>query len=299
MLIWLTNLLIFALWYWEMDRGGPGQARRRHTTAPPDFLFPQMSDDRIEPRDWRPKFIDYLYVSLTNNTAFSPTDTMPLTPMAKIDHGRPVDRLAADDRADRLARRQHPLARSAPTLGGSNRTRRPAAARSRSAAAASLGSSASACTISSRTSSPAAERRVRASSALERALAVASAAAAGGRAAPTRRRRTGPALGRALGGLLGEVDRADVLVDARGEAVRAPGGRRRRAPSRAPRAPAASSLPACQKASVISRSTATLRGLGVARVDQPLGGELVLALGHRALRGDHEALDALLGGVGL
>lgn len=81
-LIWITNLLIFALWYWEMDRGGPGK-RVMGRDGPPDFLFPQMSDDRIEPRGWRPKFIDYLYVSLTNNTAFSPTDTMPLTPMAK------------------------------------------------------------------------------------------------------------------------------------------------------------------------------------------------------------------------
>jgi uncharacterized membrane protein len=81
-LIWITNLLIFALWYWEMDRGGPGR-RATGTDGPPDFLFPQMTDDRIEPRGWRPKFIDYLYVSLTNNTAFSPTDTMPLTPMAK------------------------------------------------------------------------------------------------------------------------------------------------------------------------------------------------------------------------
>jgi uncharacterized membrane protein len=81
-LIWLTNFLIFALWYWEMDRGGPGRRAAGHDLAP-DFLFPQMSDDRIEPRDWRPKFIDYLYVSLTNATAFSPTDTMPLTPMAK------------------------------------------------------------------------------------------------------------------------------------------------------------------------------------------------------------------------
>jgi uncharacterized membrane protein len=81
-LIWLTNLLIFTLWYWEMDRGGPGK-RGSGTDGPPDFLFPQMTDDRIEPRDWRPKYIDYLYVSLTNNTAFSPTDTMPLTPMAK------------------------------------------------------------------------------------------------------------------------------------------------------------------------------------------------------------------------
>jgi len=81
-LIWLTNFLIFALWYWEMDRGGPGRRAAGHD-GPPDFLYPQMSDDRIEPLYWRPRFIDYLYVSLTNATAFSPTDTMPLTPMAK------------------------------------------------------------------------------------------------------------------------------------------------------------------------------------------------------------------------
>jgi len=81
-LIWLTNFLIFALWYWELDRGGPGVRAAGHD-GPPDFLFPQMSDDRIEPRAWRPGFVDYLYVSLTNATAFSPTDTMPLSAMAK------------------------------------------------------------------------------------------------------------------------------------------------------------------------------------------------------------------------
>jgi hypothetical protein len=81
-LIWLTNVLIFGLWYWETDRGGPGRRAAGHD-GPPDFLFPQMSDDHIEPRDWRPQFIDYLYVALTNAAAFSPTDTMPLTPMAK------------------------------------------------------------------------------------------------------------------------------------------------------------------------------------------------------------------------
>jgi uncharacterized membrane protein len=80
--IWLTNVMIFALWYWEVDRGGPGVRAAGHDQAP-DFLYPQMTDDRIEPIAWRPKFIDYLYVSLTNATAFSPTDTMPLTPMAK------------------------------------------------------------------------------------------------------------------------------------------------------------------------------------------------------------------------
>jgi uncharacterized membrane protein len=82
-LIWLTNFLIFALWYWEIDRGGPGR-RSAGNDGPPDFLYPQMADDRIEPLSWRPKFLDYLYVSLTNATAFSPTDTMPLTPVAKI-----------------------------------------------------------------------------------------------------------------------------------------------------------------------------------------------------------------------
>jgi uncharacterized membrane protein len=82
MLIWLTNFMIFALWYWEIDRGGPGK-RAAGEDGAPDFLFPQMSDDRIEPAGWRPRFIDYLYVSLTNATAFSPTDTMPLTPTAK------------------------------------------------------------------------------------------------------------------------------------------------------------------------------------------------------------------------
>jgi uncharacterized membrane protein len=86
MLIWLTNFLIFALWYWEMDRGGPGRRAAGRDKAP-DFLFPQMSDDRIEPAGWRPQFIDYLYVSLTNATAFSPTDTMPLSPAAKSTMG--------------------------------------------------------------------------------------------------------------------------------------------------------------------------------------------------------------------
>ncbi|HST54775.1 MAG TPA: hypothetical protein VLJ42_02630 [Solirubrobacteraceae bacterium] len=81
-LIWLTNFLIFGLWYWEIDRGGPGRRAAAHDRAP-DFLFPQMSDDRVEPRIWRPQFIDYLYVSLTNAMAFSPTDTMPLTSTAK------------------------------------------------------------------------------------------------------------------------------------------------------------------------------------------------------------------------
>lgn len=81
-ILWLTNVLLFALWYWELDRGGP----IGRLTAPPErssFLFPQMTDPKWAPADWRPEFLDYLYVSLTNATAFSPTDTMPLTRSAK------------------------------------------------------------------------------------------------------------------------------------------------------------------------------------------------------------------------
>ena len=81
-LIWLTNVLIFGLWYWETDRGGPGK-RAAGRDEEPDFLYPQMNDDRVQTANWRPQFIDYLYVSLTNAAAFSPTDTMPLTPTAK------------------------------------------------------------------------------------------------------------------------------------------------------------------------------------------------------------------------
>jgi uncharacterized membrane protein len=80
--LWCTNVLLFGLWYWEVDRGGPA-ARARGERDIPDFLFPQMTDPRWAPPDWRPKLVDYLYVSLTNATAFSPTDTMPLTPTAK------------------------------------------------------------------------------------------------------------------------------------------------------------------------------------------------------------------------
>jgi uncharacterized membrane protein len=81
-LIWLTNVMIFGLWYWEVDRGGPGKRAAGNDDAP-DFLFPQLTDDRIEPLSWRPALVDYLYVSLTNAAAFSPTDTLPLTPRAK------------------------------------------------------------------------------------------------------------------------------------------------------------------------------------------------------------------------
>ena len=80
--LWVTNVLLFGLWYWELDRGGP-VARAIGEPDYPDFLFPQMAEPRWSPAGWRPGLIDYLYVSFTNATAFSPTDTMPLTATAK------------------------------------------------------------------------------------------------------------------------------------------------------------------------------------------------------------------------
>jgi uncharacterized membrane protein len=82
-LLWVTNVLLFGIWYWELDRGGPVD-RAANSEAYPDFLFPQMTDPRFAPTDWHPGTLDYLYVSLTNASAFSPTDTMPLTGSAKL-----------------------------------------------------------------------------------------------------------------------------------------------------------------------------------------------------------------------
>jgi hypothetical protein len=81
--IWCTNVLVFALWFWQLDSGGPLE----RFTAPrptPDFLFPQTAAPEFAPPNWRPMFLDYVYLSFTNATAFSPTDTMPLTRWAKM-----------------------------------------------------------------------------------------------------------------------------------------------------------------------------------------------------------------------
>ena len=81
--IWATNVIAFALWYWEFDRGGP--VHRAHGTFQYlDFLFPQMTVDDLTPPDWEPRYVDYLYLSFTNATAFSPTDVMPLVHWAKL-----------------------------------------------------------------------------------------------------------------------------------------------------------------------------------------------------------------------
>ncbi len=81
--IWLTNVIVFGLWYWEFDRGGP-VARANATRMYPDFLFVQMTSPHLAPPDWEPAFSDYLYLSFTNAAAFSPTDVMPLSRWAKM-----------------------------------------------------------------------------------------------------------------------------------------------------------------------------------------------------------------------
>jgi hypothetical protein len=76
---WLANQVVFALWYWSLDRGGP-QLRASSQPEPPDLLFPQAT---LDP-NWRPTFFDYIFVAFSASTAFSPTDTAPLTPRAKL-----------------------------------------------------------------------------------------------------------------------------------------------------------------------------------------------------------------------
>ena len=83
--IWATNVVIFALWFWSLDRGGPA-ARGIISEAQSDFLFTQQQTGvaREQSKDWSPGFIDYLFLAFTNATAFSPTDTFPLTTRAKL-----------------------------------------------------------------------------------------------------------------------------------------------------------------------------------------------------------------------
>ena len=81
--VWATNVIAFGLWYWEFDRGGPVN-RAEGTAQYPDLMFPQMTSPQFAPPDWEPHFVDYLYLSFTAATAFSPTDVMPLARWAKL-----------------------------------------------------------------------------------------------------------------------------------------------------------------------------------------------------------------------
>jgi hypothetical protein len=82
-IVWISNNIAFALLYWELDGGGAA-ARAYGLPNFPDLAFPQQLNPDIAPPNWRPRFIDYLYLGFTNATAFSPTDAMPLAPWAKI-----------------------------------------------------------------------------------------------------------------------------------------------------------------------------------------------------------------------
>lgn len=82
-IVWASNIIAFALLFWELDSGGPAARAHRRSAGVVDFAFPQQMDPSLAPASWRPRFIDYLYLSFTNSTAFSPTDAMPLAPWAK------------------------------------------------------------------------------------------------------------------------------------------------------------------------------------------------------------------------
>ena len=82
-IIWLTNVIAFGLWYWDLDRGGAA-ARAAGSTRRPAFLFPEMSNPDFVGENWSPAFVDYLHLSFTTATAFSPTDVSPLKSWAKV-----------------------------------------------------------------------------------------------------------------------------------------------------------------------------------------------------------------------
>ena len=86
--LWVVNMLVFAIVYWELDGGGL-EARLQRRREFPDFVFPQQQADQetLTRAGWQPSFGDYLYLALTNGTAFSPTDAMPYTKRAKLAMG--------------------------------------------------------------------------------------------------------------------------------------------------------------------------------------------------------------------
>jgi hypothetical protein len=82
-MIWSTDVIVFGLWFWELDAGGPDARAGASARTAPDFQFPQDGNPNLARAGWLPDVWDYLYVSLTNSIAFSPTDAMPLSRRAK------------------------------------------------------------------------------------------------------------------------------------------------------------------------------------------------------------------------
>ncbi len=81
--IWFTNVIVFSLWYWELDRGGPAE-RAAGSDIPLSFAFPENAMPELADQGWTPRYSDYLYLAFTNATAFSPTDTLPVRTWAKM-----------------------------------------------------------------------------------------------------------------------------------------------------------------------------------------------------------------------
>ena len=81
--IWATNVIVFSIWYWALDRGGPSLGEGDHQ-GPSEFIFPQMTQAETVAADMKPGYVDYLCLSFCTSTAFSPTDTMPLTTRMKL-----------------------------------------------------------------------------------------------------------------------------------------------------------------------------------------------------------------------
>ena len=82
--LWITNILVFALWYWKLDAGGPLRRDRRQDLSNSWFLFPQMLSREEQELSWKPNFVDYLFLAFNTSTAFSPTDTAVLSRWAKV-----------------------------------------------------------------------------------------------------------------------------------------------------------------------------------------------------------------------
>lgn len=82
--LWFTNILVFALWYWKLDGGGPLRRERPRGPLNSSFLFPQMLSREGQDSSWTPHFVDYLFLAFNTSTAFSPTDTAVLSRWAKL-----------------------------------------------------------------------------------------------------------------------------------------------------------------------------------------------------------------------
>jgi hypothetical protein len=88
--LWITNVLVFALWYWRLDGGGPIQRERRRVFGSRSFVFPQMQVEKTEQErfgideHWQPRFVDYLFIAFTQSSTFGPTDAPLLASWAKL-----------------------------------------------------------------------------------------------------------------------------------------------------------------------------------------------------------------------